>query len=136
MNELQRLSNRVKLAKSYCNGESENGRYHVYTYLNGDFEVCAMTGAVLAYTTIGGREFRGPDVQPEHDIIIDKFLDRWQHATDSQLDMPAITFFPDHLKATLPDHIKQKVAEINDLLASQPAGTASWLTANDPRRSD
>ena len=72
MEELVRLSRRVKYAR--LAGPLVDGAYQLDMWFKGSAKVCAMTGAILEYVTLGGRIFRGPDVQIEHDRIVDRWL--------------------------------------------------------------
>ena len=43
MEELQRLSRRVRLARQHTGGQIVDGCYQVYTYVSGDYHICATT---------------------------------------------------------------------------------------------
>ena len=108
-NELYRLSRRVKLANRYT--DAHNGRYRIYTWFNGNFDVCKLTGAVLRHETFSGRIFGSEDVLPEHDRILDDYLDRWDSATVGQHDIPAVTFFPKSERNKLAIHAKAQAVK-------------------------
>ena len=79
MNELQRLTNRIKMAKYFASDdESTDNYYHVYMPSRGTTHVCKHTGHVIMYCRGIYPEvndtWKGCDVQPEHDVIVDNWL--------------------------------------------------------------
>ena len=94
--------------------------------------MCARTGAVLEYETFGGQIFKGSDVQPEHDLIVDNWLEKWDKATWSQQCCPMLIDYPEEAAKTLPSHVKTLMMT----LLSQHQGTVTSPVANDPMQQD
>ena len=84
MEELQRLATRIKYAQFFASDNSTDNYYHLIM-TNGNAQVCSKTGHVLMYCR-GHEEYescpvwRGGDVQPEHDRIVDNWLYNNYHA--------------------------------------------------------
>lgn len=135
MNELARLTRRLQLAKRMNNGadpDDDGSSYDIGLWARGRCRICARTGHVLEYETFGGRLFRGPDVQPQYDVIVDNWLEKWDKATWVQQCFPMLIDYPEEAAKTLPPHVKAPMAT----LLSQHQETATGLDANDQEQSD
>ena len=73
MNELQRLTNRIKMAKFFADGEGDQRYYDVDLWSSGRCKICSWTGAIVRYER-WGMVWCGCDVQPEHAFIVDNWL--------------------------------------------------------------
>ena len=73
MNELQRLTNRIKYAKFLSQGGDDDRYYDVNLWHRGEARICSWTGHILRYQRCG-LVWLGGDVQPEHDRLVDDFL--------------------------------------------------------------
>lgn len=102
MEELLRLSRRVKLAKAYHNSIAD-GCYVIHTDVSGVFYVCTMTGLLKRYDN-------------RYDARCDDYLEKWEQATEAERLNPVITFFPDDKIDTLPPHLKDRLLQARDKL--------------------
>ena len=112
MEDLPRLTKRLNLAKR-C-GEYHHGCYVVTTDITGTFYVCSMTGQLKRYVNLYGQNF--PEPYPQHDVLCDDYLYRWDNATDVEILNPVITFFPDDKIDTLPPHLKDQLLKARSAL--------------------
>ena len=85
MDELARLSQRVKMAKEFSSDDESTDQYfHLFMPSKGIAHVCKHTGHVLLYCRGIYPEisdtWKGCDVQPEHDVIVDDWLYANYHA--------------------------------------------------------